>query len=294
MFGIPHIRPVLGSQVLIARSVQHAVFVGVLLTALATGVCHASRLEFPPYTPGEILLAQRAIADSMPMVTPPPPIASPIGAPADDEDTGPAKSTGKAFFMDLLIPGTGHLYVGNKRGWVHLGLEGVTWVTYFYYHDRGTAKENEFEAFADANWDSVAYKNGGTYREDRWQILRDFIANDNMQQYYEDIGKLPDYWPGWNGYTPYPDPVPQGSGDAATRIDYYGMRNDSNNFLKNARYAVIGGFVNRIVSAVDVLRIMKNTGQSKLGRDTKVKFNAHTKPFSPDNALKITITRKLY
>jgi hypothetical protein len=268
------------------RLVQLAILVGALLAALASGVCHASRLDFPPYSPGEILLAQRAIADSVPMSTPPPPIAS----NPDDEEGPPAKSTGKAFFMDLLIPGTGHLYVGNKRGWVHLGLEGATWITYFYYHDRGKQKESEFESFADAQWDSVRYFASDTYQADRWQILRDFIANDNMQQYYEDIGKLPDYWTGWSGYVPYP----QAGGDAQSRQYYYGIRNDSNNFLKNARYAIIGGFVNRIVSAVDVLRILKSEQKGKLGSDTKVQFNMHTKPFSADNAIKVTVTRRIH
>ena len=289
MFRIPHIRPVLGNQVLTLRLAQLSLLVGVLLVALASGVCHASRLDFPPYSPGEIILAQRAIADSVPAISPPPPLGAPAGASNPDEDES-TKSTGKAFFMNLLIPGTGHLYVGNKRGWVHLGLEGATWVTYFYYHDRGKQKEDQYQGFADVNWDSTRYFASDTYNVDRWQILRDFIANDNMQQYYEDIGKLPDYWTGWKDYVPYP----QAGGDAQSRHYYYGIRNDSNNFLKNARYAIIGGFVNRIVSAVDVLRIMKSSGQSKLGSNTKVSFNAHTKPFSSDNALKVTITRKLY
>ena len=71
------------------------------------------------------------------------------------------------------------------------------------------------------------------------------------------------------------------SDDAETRRFYRGIRNDSNNFLKNARYAVIGGFVNRVVSAVDVLRILKNRGRANLGADTSIKFNMRTRPFSP-------------
>jgi hypothetical protein len=71
------------------------------------------------------------------------------------------------------------------------------------------------------------------------------------------------------------------------------VRNDSNNFLKNARYAVVGGFVNRIVSAVDVLRLVKNRGRAKLDDDTSIKFNMRTRPFSNENALKITLTRRL-
>ena len=52
--------------------------------------------------------------------------------------------------------------------------------------------------------------------------------------------------------------------------------------------------MNRIVSAVDVLRLLKNRGRANLGNDTQVKFNMRTRPFSNENALKITVTRRLY
>ena len=191
--------------------------------------------------------------------------------------------------MNLIIPGAGHLYAGNKRGWVHLGLEGATWVTYLYYHDRGKSKESQYEAYADLNWDKARWKASNTYTVDREALIDNFYAN-NKQQYYEDIGKLDYYWTGWSGYNAYPDP----GGDSPTRRYYYGIRNDSNNFLKNARYALVGGFVNRVVSAVDVLRLLKNRGHANLGNDTQIKFNMRTRPFSNENALKITVTRRLY
>jgi hypothetical protein len=286
LFGEPHIRPVLGNQILILRLVHRAVFAGLLAVAFATGVSHASDIEYRSSSVGEILLAQRAIADSVAETPAAPPSASIV--PPDQDDAVPeAKSPGRAFLLNLIVPGAGHLYAGNKRGWIHLGLEGATWVTYLYYHDRGKSKEDEFEAYADAKWDSTTYMSSSTYNPERWQILRDFIDEGNMQQYYEDIGKLPDYWTGWEGYTDPP-------ADAPTRRFYYGVRNDSNNFLKNARYAIVGGFVNRLVSAVDVLRLLKNRGRANLGNDTQIKFNMRTRPFSNENALKITVTRRLY
>lgn len=291
MFGFIDIRPVRGSQVLIPHLARHAVLVGAFSIACATGVCLASDLDIPPVTPQAILLAQRAIADST--VTPPPsPLPPPEGLRTDDDDDGAVKtkSAGRAVLLDLIVPGAGHLYAGNKRGWIHLGLEGATWVTYLYYHDRGKQKEDQYQAFADVQWDSTAYMNSNTYKPERWQILRNFLASGNTQQYYEDIGKLPDYWTGWKDYTTYPD----AGGDALTRHYYYGIRNDSNNFLKNARYAIVGGFVNRVVSAVDVLRLLKNRGRANLGNDTQIKFNMRTRPFSNENALKITVTRRLY
>ncbi len=280
----PHIRPVTGARTL-NRNQQTSVLLFVaMVTILGASACLASPIDFHVKSTEEILLAQRAIADTVPEPMPPPAVGTPTDEAAD-ADAASAKSPGRAFLMNLLVPGTGHLYAGNKRGWVHLGLEGATWVTYLYYHDRGKSKEDEFEAYADENWDYQRWANSPTYSLERDDLIMDFMQN-NRQQYYEDIGKLTDFRTGWVDYDPTIN-------DAGTRHYYRGIRNDSNNFLKNARFAVVGGFVNRLVSAVDVLRLVKNRGRANLGEDTSIKFNMRTPPFSDENALKITITRRL-
>jgi len=288
LFGELHIRPVLGSQILTLRIVHRAVFAGLLSVAFATGVCHAADISYRSTSVGEILLAQRAIADSVVETPSAQPGSTLPPSTPHDESVPVAKSPGRAFLLNMIVPGAGHLYAGNKRGWIHLGLEGATWVSYIYYHDRGKTKEDEFEAYADEKWDYARWiaSDPGHAGSDADNLILNFQQN-NRQQYYEDIGKLPVYWSGWEGYTDPP-------ADAQTRRFYYGIRNDSNNFLKNARYAIVGGFVNRIVSAVDVLRLLKNRGRANLGNDTQIKFNMRTRPFSNENALKITVTRRLY
>jgi len=258
----PHIRPVTGTTTLSRRQQTSVLLLVASAAILGASACLASPIDFRTKSAEEIFLAQRAIADSVPQAASPPAVTTPAAGGEHDVDLyiAPAKSPGRAFLMNLLVPGAGHLYAGNKRGWIHLGLEGATWVTYLYYHDRGKSKEDEFEAYAD----------------------------DHRQQYYEDIGKLTDFRTGWDDYDP--DPAIE---DAGARHYYRGIRNDSNNFLKNARYAVVGGFVNRLVSAVDVLRLVKNRGRANLGDDTSIKFNMRTRPFSNENALKITVTRRL-
>jgi hypothetical protein len=103
---------------------------------------------------------------------------------------------------------------------------------------------------------------------------------NNRQQYYEDIGKISTYWSGWDSQD--------------DRNFYRGIRAHSNNFLKNAHTAVAGAFVNRIVSAVDVLRLMKNKSHAALGKDTNIRFKMRTRPFSRDNAFGFVVTRRLY
>jgi hypothetical protein len=116
---------------------------------LLTGAALASMLDFSPMPPGEILLAQRAIADTETTVATPvvPSASEAIGMAAPPPVPEAHKSVGRAFLYNLVLPGAGHLYAGNKRGFAHLGLEGVAWVTYFYYHERGTSKEDEYLAY---------------------------------------------------------------------------------------------------------------------------------------------------
>ena len=209
MFGEPHIRPVLGSQILTLRLVHRAVLAGLFSVAFATGVSYASEFDLRTNSVGEILLAQRAIADSV-VETPVAPPGSVPAAPSSDDDAVPvAKSPGRAFLLNMIVPGAGHLYAGNKRGWIHLGLEGATWVTYLYYHDRGKTKEDEFEAYADDKWDYQRWLDAdpANPNSDADNLIRGFMQN-NRQQYYEDIGKLPVYWTGWEGYTDPPADAP--------------------------------------------------------------------------------------
>jgi len=42
-----------------------------------------------------------------------------------------------------------------------------------------------------------------------------------------------------------------------------------------------------------VLRILKNRGRASLGNDTSMRFRLRTKPFSSENAVGFTITKRL-
>jgi hypothetical protein len=240
------------------------------------------------FSPREVLMAQRSIADTDTVRATNPP-AAPYDSLQPPESKAPQdKSTARAFLYNLAIPGTGYLYAGYQRGWINVGVEGLSWVTYFYYHDLGKSKESDYEAYADGHWDYAKWITdcpscaGST--ED--QLILGF-RDHNKQQYYEDIGKIPTYFQGWDDYNATDN-------DSANRHFYRGIRNDSNDFLRNARYALVLGFVNRIVSAVDVLRLMRKKGTAlELSTDTSVFIRMHTKPFSSDNGIGIQISKRL-
>jgi hypothetical protein len=283
--------PARGDEILTRSRVFLALSACALFCGPGVLPASSSPLEFQESTPTEIL-AQRAIADSSEGERATnPPSETVLTAPVQEE-VRPPKSSGKAFLYNLILPGTGHLYAGYKRGWAHLGVEGLTWLSYFYYHDRGITKENEFEAFADdhytlAQYDSLCNCEGTP----EYDTIYNFYET-NRQHYYEDIGKLPNYWYGWDDYVG-PEGPGAPYGDSANKNFYRGIRSDSNNFLKNARYALVVGFVNRIVSAVDVLRLTKKQkSQVALSEDTTLFFKVRAKPFNSENAVGVRLVKK--
>jgi hypothetical protein len=240
----------------------------------------ASSLDFDPASPEEILLAQRAIADSVTPSTAVAPVAPANTTVADELNPRAKKSVGKAFLLNMAVPGAGYLYAGKKRGFVNMGLEGVAWAAYIYYHDLGKTKEREYQNYADGHWDYTRWlTNNPQYQGSPEDSLLRYFRDHNRQQYYEDIGKIDTYWGGWDTQD--------------NRNFYRGIRAHSNNFLKNAHNAVAGAFVNRIVSAVDVLRIMKAKSHAALGEDTSIRFKVRTRPFARDNAFGFVVTRRL-
>jgi len=266
-----------GTHYLTSRGLSTPVLAALALLALSPAASPASPLEFKSESPVEILLAQRAIADSSALPTPP--VVEPVAESDADTEPAPQKSIAKAFFMNLAVPGAGHIYAGKKRGWAYLGLEVAAWVGYLHYHDLGKQRETEFENYADSHWELQRwYDSGGQWQGTPEDSLILYFYDHNKQQYYEDIGKISTYWPGWDS--------------EGNRSVYRGIRARSNNFLKNANIAVAGAFVNRIVSAADLLHSMKKHGAS-LDANTKLRFNVHTKPFSKDNAIGLVLVRRI-
>ena len=275
--------------------------ISVLGLATAPAACGSSLLGMDYSSPEEILLAQRAIADSTPVASSSQALPPPVGsAPSSEPPVMGAKKPGLGVLYSLMLPGAGHLYAGSKRGWINIGVDVVSWAAYLYYHDLGKQKEDEFQNYADAHWSKDRWYKSGTDSggtcvacnpgtpED--QLLTNFY-NNNRQQYYEDIGKLTTYFSGWDDYNGNPDLDPRAT--SANRIYYKGMRDHSNNFLKNADYGLASALVNRVVSAVDVYRMLKRRTAPMLGEDTQLKLHLRTKPFSSETRLGFEIRKRL-
>lgn len=140
------------------------------------------------------------------------------------------KSTRKAFFLSLLLPGLGEWYVGSKRPVLFLGVEAFAWYSYLTNTSKGNDIETRYEAFADRYWHytDTTTSSGDTLYYNYWNYLKsvfdlsadvkptdyDKIAeiiinapvgeggahslpSSKTQQYYEMIGKYDFFVYGW-------------------------------------------------------------------------------------------------
>ena len=220
----------------------------------------ASPLIGPLDSQPSLLLAQKAIEE-------PAPAAKKEG----EEPSQVEKSQGKAFIFSALVPGSGELYVGAKRGYIFLGVEAIAWTSSYFFHKSGKQKEDEFLDFADNHWsfdrlpavgDTTC--NGSPYTKERDDMIHYFYVY-NKQHFYEDIGKQPFYQCAWDS--------PENLGA------YLDMRDKSNWLLKNSDYAIMAAVVNHVVSAIDALRLARNYN-ANLGHGMKLNLKLKTSPHS--------------
>jgi hypothetical protein len=141
------------------------------------------------------------------------------------------KSSRKAFFLSLLLPGLGETYVGSKRGLIFMGAEVFAWYMYLTNTGEGNDLEVEYQDFAERHWNYTdkVHSDGSDLGYNYWdwlvnvydinddevqfddyleikQIVEDGGASHSLptsktQQYYEMIGKYDHFIYGWEDIT---------------------------------------------------------------------------------------------
>ena len=181
--------------------------------------------------------------------------------------------------MSLIVPGAGEIYAEEywKAG-IFILVEAAIITTAIIYDKKGDDKTIEFENFANQNWsieryaqwtldhlsylnpslnhnDYNVFSNGVVNRPELNRLEKDIgngyshsLAPFGDQQYYEMIGKYPQFSHGWNDSNP-------------TDTDYHIlspnfksysiMRGKANDLYNVASTAVIGVYLNHFLSALD-------------------------------------------
>jgi hypothetical protein len=197
------------------------------------------------------------------------------------------KSPWLASGLSILLPGAGEFYAESYwKAAAFLLADVALWYAAYKYDDKGDRQTDFFQGYANQHWSVVQYARyaeqtlkptGNNYdlwlpgtegrppwEQVRWSELnrmeRDIAATPrgqyyshtlppyNDQQYYELIGKYPQFNQGWDDAPPsfeYGDPV-------TTRFTYYSKeRGKANEYYNSASTFVVVAVVNHIVSALD-------------------------------------------
>ena len=166
------------------------------------------------------------------------------------------KSPKTAFFLSLLVPGLGELYSGAKwRAAGFMASEGLTWLAYYSWRNKGNDLKADFRLFADQHWDESRYRAWQAYNRAQPESQQYYETETlpsktgDTQQYYELIGKYAQFIYGWDDVT-VPFTTANMSVHSDLQQDYEGQRNHSNKYLKRASTIVGLAVLNRIASAI--------------------------------------------
>jgi hypothetical protein len=206
--------------------------------------------------------------------------------PADQEGTldfaSRKKSPWLAGGLSLALPGAGEFYA--ERYWksaAFLAVEVGVWVVAYLYDRKGDRQTDYFQGYANEHWSVVRYAQyaqdhlnpsgkpynwllPGTEGRNPWERVnwaevnrmeRDIagyyshtLPRYGEQQYFELIGKYPQFNQGWDDA-----PASFNYGDPLTsRFLYYAdERGKANRFYETATTMVTIAIVNHVVSAID-------------------------------------------
>ena len=195
------------------------------------------------------------------------------------------KSVVLAGVLSGILPGAGEVYIGGTTNYIKAGALFLIEATSIYYsisyNQRGDAQTNFFQNFADQRWSVVRYAqwiNDNTngvkvtiYAPDAqhptpWQQVdwaslnaaEDAIGATGFthklpphgeQQYYELIGKYPQYARGWED-----DDQPSNPDYQTPEFHWYAvMRGDANDLYKISARGTAILYVNHVLSILDAI-----------------------------------------
>lgn len=236
-----------------------------------------------------------------------------VNAQYGTENLTGKKSPVLAGVLSALIPGAGEIYTGDYlKAALFLAVEGVTLYLNYYYTKKGDDQTIFFQNYADEHWSVVRYAEwlnqwavalGGSaniiidsdvskkpWQRVNWDALnkaertvKEFshtLYPYGHQQYYEMIGKYPQYSQGWDD-SKFAKGTYSVAGeyyyDTKGRFIYYsGLRGQANDYYNIADKALIVTITNHILSMIDAI-ISANRYNSK------VKFSMSLERFNSND-----------
>lgn len=206
-----------------------------------------------------------------------------ISINADDNIESKRKSPFLAGVLSFALPGAGEFYTENYiKSAVFLAVEAVSITIGLKYDKKGDDQTAFFQAYADRHWDVARYAkwtirhaseiNSGVNAADfqvfdqtgkvNWNELNKLesalgsyyshrLPKYGEQQYFELIGKYPQFNVGWDDFGDENHPFTYGDPLTPNFLYYSVERGKANDFYNIASKAVVIIITNHIISAID-------------------------------------------
>lgn len=181
------------------------------------------------------------------------------------EVSKPAKagvSTFKAIGLSVLLPGSGHWYVGRRdRARVFFGIEAAGWTSFAGFLWFSKQRENDYQDFAAVH----AGADPAGKNEQFWRSLTFYENRDD----YNKIGRITNldnpFYPEIPAYNWQWDSEP-------SRVFYRELRNSSKTARRRAMFTLAMLGVERLVAAADAYRIAEKISSKAKSGDLEVYF----------------------
>jgi len=200
----------------------------------------------------------------------------------EESKLGYKKSITKAAFLSLVLPGAGEYY-GQSRNKAHIfiGTDAALWIGFFGLRGYGSWVKKDYKTYAGEHAGVELNGKGDDFFEDiTYYQSRDeynqfaiLYSNGDLGPYAQD-----DFWD-WQ----WDDP--------ASRNYYRELRNRSKSAYRKSLFVAGLLVANRIVSALDAMRVVKEYNRKKSLEISSIKVDFRVNPFSSNPHLKLTLTK---
>ena len=177
------------------------------------------------------------------------------------------KSPNRAFLSSLIVPGTGQLYVGAKRGYFYAAAGVALMVSYFITYRAAETTRNDYRELVRRH---VIFDGPGTF--ETWDPIEDFehaTMYDNWHNIYTEQGGQPLVRVGrwyWNDRAVFKDEDRGSKHDSPNREEAQGLRELANHKFEGARKLIGVALFNHVISAVEARIAAKNYNKKSMDR----------------------------
>ena len=186
-----------------------------------------------------------------------------------DEAKKGMKSTAKAAFLSLILPGAGEIYGGSStKGKIFILSEASLWAGFLAFRTYGSWLEDDYRVYAAAR--------AKVNLDGKSDTFFDQLAFYDSRDHYNQFALL--YYRGER--QPYPeDDFWYWAWDSReSRAHYRDLKNRSKDASRRALYMVGLSLVNRIVSVVDAMKTVQSYNRKKSLQLSRMKFDLKANP----------------